>query len=242
MTTKTAYEQGMYAALEKYAAHLPDGEKQAFIAKLLRTLATPVEQAPLGIGRAFRALGIEKTPEMLLKSRGPAELQALENKIRGGQQTHIHGNIYKALKAMKVDKLYQKMEPFTGSTSEPHIRAQYGDRNIWSLAHQPLQHLLSAPVQYMAGKLPIVGPAAKGGVVNMYNTGRAGLEKLFGVPGPLPYGSTPSGALAAAPATPALPGPMQHPLVPHGQFPPQGDLRFAPPEPPPPPTEPKFLR
>lgn len=197
---KNHYLQGTEAALAKYAAHLPPLEKQAFIAKLLRTLATPVERAPL-LGRALQSAGVTRTPGLLMAHRGPAELDALENAARSWQQTHVHNNIYKGLKGVKLDKLYQKLEPYTGSTSEPSIRAQYGDRRIWSLAHQPLQHALSAPVQYLAGKLPIVGPAAKAGVVDIYNSGRAVLEKHLGVPGPLPYGAKPgSNAVTTAPA------------------------------------------
>lgn len=189
---KKAWQDGAADALEKYTSLLSDGEKLAFIAKMVRTLATPIEQLP-GLSR------LGKTPSVLIKSRSPAELQGLEDAVRGWQDKNVHGNIYKGLKKMKVDKLYQKMEPFTGSTSEPHIRAQYGDRKIWALAHAPVQHAAAGLTQMTAGQLPIIGKPAQMGLVSVYNTGRVALEKALGVPGPLAYGATSRAVLPSAP-------------------------------------------
>jgi hypothetical protein len=195
---------GMYDALEKYAAHLPDGVKHAIISALIRKLETP----------------IPGTPKILMEKRTPEQLAQRETGRRDWQREHIHDNIYKALKKMKVDKLYQAGERFSGSTAEPHIRAQYGDRQIWSLAHAPVQHLLSAPAQVAAGALsghPVlagVGLAARAGVLPAYTTGRAALEKLIGAPGPLSYGS-PIGKTPSPPARtlPALGEPGKFPPI-----------------------------
>lgn len=213
---KTAYSQGQQAAFARYAGHSSGSVKHADIAKLLRLLATPVEDAPL-LGRALRSVGVNKTPTAFMASRGPAALDAIENGVRKFQQTHVHQRAYNALKKMKVDKAFQALEPYTGSTAEPSIRAQYGDRHIWTMAHAPVQTFAGPFIHGMAGQLPIVGGLAQKGILNAYTTGRAAYEKLLGVPGPLSYGQLPGSnpvntvPAAAAPVAPPVVAPAVAP-------------------------------
>jgi len=133
-------------------------EKNAFIAKLLRALETP----------------IPGTPKLLMKVRDKAELAAREVARRGKIRGAVNENIYKALKKMKVDKAYQKLEPAIGHTTAPAAeRALFGDREIHEMAHEPFHTLISnLPIPY-------AGPVHKGL--------RSAAQKLLGVPAAKAY-------------------------------------------------------
>jgi hypothetical protein len=111
--------------------------KHAWIAKLLRALETP----------------IPNTPKLLMPVKGPEELAASEASRRQWIRDNVHGGIEKGLKAVKLDKAYQALEPVLGNTSEtPDRRATFGARQVHDWAHQPVKNLISAfPTPYGAG-------------------------------------------------------------------------------------------
>jgi hypothetical protein len=109
-------------------------EKTADIAKLVRILKTP----------------IPKTPKLLMKVRSKDVLDAEEHALREGLRDKINENLYKGLKKLKVDKLYQKLEPALGSRTAPQaIRDTFGERQIHEMAHRPMHWLIGkAPIPY----------------------------------------------------------------------------------------------
>jgi len=157
-------------SLQSFASEL---EKNAFLAKVLRLLETP----------------IPGTPKLLMKVRGKAELAAREATRREGLRNAINGNIYKGLKKLKVDKVYQKLEPMIGSTTAPAAeRALYGDRQIHAIAQRPLHWLLgNAPIPYAA---------------TAHNALVAAAQKLTGVPAARAYKMPEQVITAAAKAHP----------------------------------------
>lgn len=157
----TTYQAGQRAALEKFGASLSSLEKTAIISSLIRALETPIPH----------------TPQIYMKMRSGVELAANEARRQQWQNQHVNGGIYKALKALKVDKAFQAAEPVIGSTTAPAAeRAQYGDRKIHGFASAPLQSLIGAT------KAPLIGGA--------YQAARTGLEKSLGASGPVPYGTS----------------------------------------------------
>ena len=137
-------------------------EKEAFIAKAIKALSTP----------------IKGTPKLLMKNRSPQELQALEDGVRAFQNDKVHGGAYRAMKKIKLDKFFQAMEPIKGSsTATPAMRATSGDRAIWDIAHQPIRKLVSLS--------PISFPGLSAG--EAYQGLRGAAQKAFNVPGPKSY-------------------------------------------------------
>lgn len=145
-------------------------EKNAFIAKALRLLETP----------------IPGTPKLLMKVRGKAELAARETARREKIRDVVNENIYKGLKKARIDKVYQKLEPAIGNLTAPAAeRALYGDRQIHAIAHRPLHWLLgNAPIPY-------VGTA--------HNTLVSAAQKALNVPAARAYKMPGSAAQAAEP-------------------------------------------
>lgn len=143
--------------------------KTADIAKLLNVLSTP----------------IKGTPKLLMKVRGKAERAAIETARREKLRDVVNGNIYKGLKKLRIDKIYQKLEPALGSQTEPAaMRAMFGDRKIYAMAQRPIHELISyAPVPYAS---------------SIHNLVTAGAQKLLKIPGPRAYPGL-SPATAAAP-------------------------------------------
>ncbi len=148
-TLSLAAATGAKAACEAY------GIKVAFIPKLIRALETP----------------IPGTPKMMMPVKDKAQLDASEAGRRDWMRENIHGGIERGLKKLKVDKGLQALEPLVGNvTAPPEMRASFGDRATYSIAH--------TPVQTAANLVPI------GGVGKGYQVARTGLEKLLGVPPP----------------------------------------------------------
>jgi len=142
-------------SLHSFASEL---EKNAFLAKALRLLETP----------------IPGTPKLFMKIRDKAELAAREVSRREKIRDAVGGNIYKGLKKLRVDKAYQKLEPLIGSTTAPAAeRALYGDRQIHAMAHRPLHWILgNAPIPYAS---------------TAHNALVAAAQKLTGVPAARAY-------------------------------------------------------
>lgn len=112
-------------------------QKHAWLPKLLRALETP----------------IPGTPKLVMPVKDQAQLDASEAARREWIRENVHGGLERGLKGIKVDKLYQKLEPVLGNTSEtPERRATYGERRVHQLAHQPVKELVSAlPIPYGVG-------------------------------------------------------------------------------------------
>lgn len=148
-TLSLALANGAAAACSAY------GVKVAFIPKLMRALETP----------------IPGTPKMVMPVKDQAQLAASEASRRGWIRDNVYGNIERGLKKMKVDKGLQKLEPFLGNVTAPaEMRASFGDRAVYSLAH--------TPVQTAANTVPI------GGVGKGYQVARTIAEKALGIPAP----------------------------------------------------------
>jgi len=142
--------------LQSFADEL---EKNAsFLAKAVRVLATP----------------IKGTPKLVMKNRSKVDLDVLEDKVRGGLHKHVNDNIYKGLKKARVDRLYQKLEPYIGSPTAPMAeRARFGDRHIHAWANRPIHTLIGyLPIPYASTTHQAVTVAA---------------QKLLKVPGARAY-------------------------------------------------------
>jgi len=149
-------------------------EKTADIAKIIRLLKTP----------------IKGTPRLVMKVRSKAVLDAEEHALRETLRDKINGNIYKGLKKLKVDKVYQRFEPIIGSKTSPKaLRDTYGERQIHEMAHRPFHYLL--------GKVPMPGLSAA------HNLLAEGQQRLLKAPPPRAYQMP--GAAAAAAAEAAAP-------------------------------------
>jgi hypothetical protein len=146
-------------------------QKQAFIAKAVRALSTP----------------IKGTPKLVQKVRGPEELAALEKKVRSAQWRG-QDKAYEALTSeklprwLRIDKGYQRLEPALGTPSNPQVmRDTWGKRKVWSMTHEP--------VRFLMGQTPVVSSFG-----TPYQALRTGAEKALKIPPPkkFPFGAGPA--------------------------------------------------
>lgn len=153
LVTRVARHMGKRASLSVELAKIAGMEKQALLAKIMRLLETP----------------IPGTPKLLMKVRGGAELAEREASRRGVLRKVINENIKKGLTKLRVDKLYQKLEPILGNTTLPAAeRATFGARHVHSLAHRPFHAIIgNAPIPYAS---------------TIHNALTAGAQKLLGIP------------------------------------------------------------
>lgn len=128
-------------------------------------------------GKLVRALStpIPGTPKLLMNMRTPLQLDALEQSVTNAGNKYFHGGIAKGLQKLKVDRVFQKLEPFIGNaTDAPDLRATFGARQVHNWAHQP--------VRQVAGMVPIPSFGS------IYQGARDGVGKLLGVKPPMAFG------------------------------------------------------
>lgn len=116
------------------AAALLGPSQTSVLGKIVRLLATP----------------IPGTPKLFMKVRNKQQLDALETKVREKARDLTNENIAKLLRKLKVDKIFQKLEPVLGSTTAPKAyRDTFGARKVHELAHRPIYSLLGySPIPY----------------------------------------------------------------------------------------------
>lgn len=156
-----AYNAGAGAACARFGL-----AKQAFIAKALRALETP----------------IPGTPKLLMEPKTTAQLDASEASRRAWITDNLQGGAFRGLKRLGLDRAIQQLEPLAGDiTLPPALRQQFGERVLHKATHLPVQTAL--------GALPY-------GAAKFWQLGRQGVEKALNIPAQTMLGAAPAAASA----------------------------------------------